>query len=225
MNFETSFEVEVAIARHFGITTHVIVPNVSWGMFRYELDLVVLNSKSFYADEVEIKISRSDLKRDSKKHHNHDWNGNMIRRLYFAMPEKLSNCLDLVPERAGILLVESDGRVKVWRNAKIDSSAHKWTFEQAFKLGRLGTMRVWDLKSSTRTLKQQLKTLWEGKHPICEWRPGYGENYFFTGCHQHIHVERTEINNIVYRFCPGCGGEVRKILKGNTGEAPSSGRT
>lgn len=151
-DYQTAYEIEFAIAHHFGIRTHTIIPNVSWGMFAYELDLCVLNNRSFYADEVEIKISRSDLKRDSKKRHNHDWNNNMIKRLWFAMPERMENCIDLVPARAGIMLVSPLlGAVRVLRLPVINKAAKKWRAEDAFKLARLGTLRMWDLMGRSRS--------------------------------------------------------------------------
>jgi hypothetical protein len=148
MNYETSFEIEIAVAHYFGTTTHVIVPNVSWGMFGYELDLCILNNNSFYASEVEIKISKADLKRDSLKRHNHDRNGNLIKSLWFAMPEKLKNkgCDILVPESAGILYVGKNGNVVQDRKPVPSKFAKKWTYADAFKLARLGTLRTWNLK-------------------------------------------------------------------------------
>jgi hypothetical protein len=146
MNYETSWEMEVAIANHFHTTTHVIVPNVSWGMFGYELDLCVLNVRSLYASEVEIKISKSDLKRDALKQHEHDRNRNLIRQLWFAMPEKIKGCEQFVPERAGIMYVDQKGRVIVFKQPAINKFARKWSYEDAFKLARLGTLRTWNLK-------------------------------------------------------------------------------
>lgn len=161
MNYQTCAEIEVAISQHFGITKYTIVPNVSWGMFRYELDLCVLNHRSLYAYEVEIKISKSDLKRDAAKWHGHNWNYDLIRCLYFAMPEKMRDCIDLVPERAGILLVDPKGHVQTSREPKPNLAAKKWTYEQAYKLARLGTMRTWTYKRNIVMRSQQEK----GKTP------------------------------------------------------------
>ena len=146
MNYETSGEIEIAIANHFGIRKNIIVPNVSWGMFGYELDLCILNCKSMYASEVEIKISKYDLKRDSKKYRAHERNRNLIRQLWFAMPEKLRGCEGLVPEKAGIMLITKIGGIWTYRHPEINKLAQKWTIEEAYKLARLGTMRIWKLK-------------------------------------------------------------------------------
>lgn len=145
MNYQTCSEIEVAISNYFDPRNYVIVPNVSWGMFGYELDLCLLNNKSFYAYEVEIKVSKSDLKKDALKQHHHNWNGNMIRGLYFAMPERMRDCIELVPARAGVLLVSETGSVDKVRECKPES-AKKWNYEDAYKLARLGTLRVWQMK-------------------------------------------------------------------------------
>lgn len=167
MNYETCLEIEVAVARFLHTTTHVVVPNVSWGMFSHELDLCVLNVKSLYGSEVEIKISKSDLKRDAKKHHNHDTyrNRNLLRQLWFAMPEKMKGCEEFVPARAGIMFVDKKGRVTVFRNPEINKLAKKWTYEDAFKLARLGTLRVWNLKE-VQVIRLQNKT--SPTHPLLE---------------------------------------------------------
>jgi hypothetical protein len=156
MNNETAWEIELAISHYFGTRTHIIIPNLSWGMFPYEMDLCILNNRSFYASEVEIKISKSDLKRDGKKGHNHDCNDNMIRQLWFAMPDKLENCADLVTERAGILLVSPTSRIRKIRQAKINVVAKKWTMTDAFNLARLGTIRMWNLNRASFDAKKRV---------------------------------------------------------------------
>lgn len=155
MNYETSAEIEIAVAAYFGARTHIIVPNVSWGMFGYELDLCILNNKSFYASEVEIKTSKFDLKRDCKKSHQHDLNYNMIKNLWFAMPEKLECCADLVPTKAGILLVSPKSVVREIRKPQPNRIARKWTVQKAYELARLGTLRVWDLKRVNMYIRSQ----------------------------------------------------------------------
>ena len=145
-NFETCGEIELAVSDYFGTRTHIIVPNVSWGLFGYELDMCILNEKSMYASEVEIKISKADLKRDGKKWHKHEWNYGYIRQLWFAMPEKMECCTEFVPIDAGVILVDKKGKVRIVRKPKPNVNAKKWPIEQALKLARLGTMRIWNLK-------------------------------------------------------------------------------
>lgn len=57
-----TLEIETAIAMKLDIRKHIIVPNISWGAGLHECDLLVIN-KSGYATEIEIKISKSDLKK------------------------------------------------------------------------------------------------------------------------------------------------------------------
>lgn len=60
-------EMEVAIAEMFGIRTHIIVPNISWGLRgMHEMDLAII-FRSGYLKEIEIKRSIQDLKADFKK--------------------------------------------------------------------------------------------------------------------------------------------------------------
>ena len=150
MNYETTAEMEIVIARYFDTRKNVIVPNVSHGMFRYEMDLCMLNMVGMYASEVEIKISKSDLKADAKKPHHHDCVS--IKYLWFAMPEKLKGCEEYVPEHAGILFVSSKGAVSVARKPVSNKSAQKWDYKKAFRLARLGTLRVWNLKESIQRM-------------------------------------------------------------------------
>jgi len=141
IDYEKTYGIEYAISLHFGSRNYVIVPNVSWGMFPYELDLCALNHRSRYASEIEIKISRADLKRDGQKPHNH--NSIAIRWLWFAMPEKLARCVELVPERAGIFLVSQSGKVAIFRKPKPNPLSGKWDDDMAYTLARLGTIRFW----------------------------------------------------------------------------------
>lgn len=141
-------EIEVAIARWYGIRSKVIVPNVSWGMFAYELDLVVL-TKSGYLHEIEIKVSKSDLIRDKKKVHEH--RNNLVRELYFAIPADLSNSIEHIPERAGVFTVTLEKgtyRVFLERLATPNRLARKLTEKEKFNLARLGALRIWALKSA-----------------------------------------------------------------------------
>jgi hypothetical protein len=96
-------EIEIAVARYFHPRVNLVVPNVSWGMGLHECDLLVI-TRAGYAYEVEIKISKSDLKKDREKRHCHV--SSRISRLYFAIPKELENCIDYVPERAGIISVD-----------------------------------------------------------------------------------------------------------------------
>ena len=129
----------------------VCVPNVDWGFLPWEADLVVLHA-SGYADEIEIKISVSDLRRDKNKAHHHTREilpkGQRIRSRYYAAPEAVLARIRAgdVPADAGIIAVaEVNGRLRaeVTRKAKAFAHARKLTPEEKYKLARLGCLRYW----------------------------------------------------------------------------------
>lgn len=144
MNYETTPEIEVAVARYFNSNALVIVPNVSWGLLRYEADMLLL-TRSGYAWEVEIKVSRADLLRDKKKKHQHD--SPKVKRLWFAIPECLTSSIDDIPERAGVLVVDGEGYIKPVRQPVPNPDARKLSQSEQFQLARLGALRIWSLKS------------------------------------------------------------------------------
>ena len=142
-------DIEVAIARFFNPRMNLIVPNVSWGLnFLYELDLIIVKS-SGYAWEVEIKTSISDLKAEKNKR-SYAHCSNRIKRLYFAIPDYIQEkAIDLIPERAGILIVNSTNlRVKLIRTPKLNMKCVKLTDQEQIKLRELAAMRIWSLKEA-----------------------------------------------------------------------------
>ncbi len=155
----TTLEMECVLSDFFDKRRNLIVPNVSWGMFNYELDLVVLSS-SGYATEIEIKISKADLKKDKEKRHEHE--NVMIKNLYFAIPDHMDIkfALENIPERAGLLVVvENTTRrrnkysVRGVRSPVSASKPYRWTDEDRYKLARLGALRIWRLKEKIIKLK------------------------------------------------------------------------
>lgn len=159
---------EIAIARHFGIRQNVIVPNVSWAMLTYEADLLIMSS-SGYLTEIEIKTSKSDLKRDLQKRHQHD--DSRVKVVYFALPEALlrkDGIEALVPEKAGIIevyrkLSEWTGEklgvgVLIKRKPKANHNTKPLTMEERYNLARLGNLRVWDLKEKFQRIKKALNS-------------------------------------------------------------------
>jgi hypothetical protein len=157
-----TIEMECYLARYFNWRSNLIVPNVSWGLWdgRHEKDLFIV-SECGYATEVEIKISKSDLIKDKHKRNSHFNRFNdshydeRIRYLYFAIPDYLlESCQDLIPPLAGILTVSDDGEVKKVRKATV-KSRYKLNDIEKFKVARLGTMRIWNLKE--KIIKEEVK--------------------------------------------------------------------
>lgn len=150
----TTDEMEVALARWLDYRANLIVPNVYWGLTGlHECDLLVV-SKAGYLTEIEIKVTVADLRADKKKWHGHE--SMRIKRLFFALPEKLEHRIDLVPERAGIILVRPiptgkgkypyHPRCREIRAAKRNPGAGKITDAERYKIARLGALRIWNLK-------------------------------------------------------------------------------
>jgi len=145
----TCIEMEVAISKYFGIRTHIIVPNLSYGLDgMHECDLFCLRSTG-YAVEIEIKRSKSDLLADFKKKHDHS--DERICELYYAIPiELLDSCKDLIPIHCGIITCnyKRNGNLNAecFRTAKRNKNSRRLTVEEQLKVTRLGCMRIWSLK-------------------------------------------------------------------------------
>lgn len=155
-----SCDVEWFIAQHFGVRMNIVVPNVSWGLFglNYEADLLILTPAG-YCTEVEVKISKSDLKADFKKLHTH--NSRLVHCLYYAFPEKMRDCVSLIPDNAGILIVDPENKynkVDVFRYAKKNKNP-VWSEEKRYELLRLAYMRVWTLKEHLLNIRKNKRDL------------------------------------------------------------------
>lgn len=162
----TTIEMEVAIAKYYGIRINIIVPNISWGLpGMHECDMFII-TKAGIATEIEIKRTKSDLLADFKKGHEHRDRGGRISYFYYAMPETLyEKCKDLIPPEAGILTCHrpnwDGGRiyVKEVRKPARRKDVRKLTTEEQFKVARLGCMRIFSLKSKIITLQEKLTML------------------------------------------------------------------
>ena len=158
----TTFEIETAVANYFDIRQNIIVPNVSWGVNLHECDLLVIR-KSGYGIEIEIKITKADLRKDKQKRHNHVDYFNRLRELYFAIPDYLNNCIEFIPERAGIILVSKNiiagtlyTQCNRIRKPKININASRFADNEILKIAHLGTMRLWSARSKYINLKKTI---------------------------------------------------------------------
>lgn len=152
-------EIEMAIARHFDYHLNIIVPNVSWGLLPYEVDLIIV-SPNDYVTEIEIKTSAYDLKRDVEKGHHH--NSVKVKKVYFAIPEILEPYIQFIPEQFGILSC-TDARIKTLRAPFINKQARKITEKERMHLLHLGCMRMWNLKVTLDNVQRKWRKKWE-KH-------------------------------------------------------------
>jgi len=164
---------EIAAADHFGYRRNLIVPNVSYGWnLDYEADLVIV-SPSKYAMEVEIKISISDLRHDSKKKKFKVFGiSKRFRQFYYLIPNTMlkyqEEIISIIPDYAGLMVAEpeyvknhyGDKFVKKYlcriiKVAKINKGFHKLTDKEYLKLSHLAAMRIWDLKRKNQRLTKR----------------------------------------------------------------------
>ena len=117
----------------------------------HECDLLVLRP-SGSAVEIEIKISKSDLKKEIQKAHNHD--DKRIKEFYFAIPDHLKDCEELIPDRAGIITVTPEGYCKIIRKCQKVPGSRGFNMDEKYNLARLGTMRIWSLKRRIQKIKK-----------------------------------------------------------------------
>jgi hypothetical protein len=144
---------QVCCANLFGYRANLIVPNLSWGWgLNHEADLIVI-SKAGYVTEVEIKISKSDLKADFNKLHNHD--SKKIHRLFYAVTQELVDlALEIVPKKCGIIVIKKSENNRGYyysasfkRGCRKDSSKPPIPQSDILKAAELGCMRIWTLKT------------------------------------------------------------------------------
>lgn len=158
MNFETTKEIELAVAHYFDIRQKTIIPNISWGLNIHECDLLILTN-SGYATEIEIKVSKSDLKADMKKLHHQGHYEKKIKYLYFAIPEKLEKDIQYIPKHAGIIKVSKTGYIDIIRPPIYNNKCRKLTTEEQLHFMKLGCIRIWKFKYIIKNLHEQLKSL------------------------------------------------------------------
>ena len=163
-----TIDIEIAVSLWFGVRQHIIVPNVSWGFNGiHELDLAVL-TKAGYLSEVEIKISKSDLKKDKYKKHGHK--SKWIKKLWFAVPEKLGEfALTEIPERSGLLVIGDNRRVVQVKHPVVNKECRKLECKDQLAIARLGCMRITGLKETIRGNVRniaELKDMLTKKSPV-----------------------------------------------------------
>jgi hypothetical protein len=151
---EIQYALTYSSSSPFYIRSHIVVPNVHWGLgFNHELDLLSITIPAFIGTEIEIKVSKGDLKRDLLKKHKHE--DPRIRQLYFAVPIELEEAVfEYVPKEAGIITISKNPdavymhrmyRCVIRRNAKPQKYFTAFTDKELFRLMRLGNMRYWSL--------------------------------------------------------------------------------
>lgn len=141
----------------------VVVPNCNWT--GYECDILAVTENLRIID-VEIKISRADLKADAKKDKwwqraGYGWEHRglppvarahppKVWKHYYALPEEIwtDDLIDKLGSPAsGVLLLSEDDRglqIRCRRPAKPCRDADKLTPTAAVNIARLASLRMWD---------------------------------------------------------------------------------
>jgi len=143
-------DIELGLYAHLGgAQAGVCIPNVRSGLFDdgHEADFVRFTES--YFEEYEIKLSASDIKRDTQKrsglgHARHRY----IARLWFVVPEELANDPN-IPKFAGILSFKLIGKTLLFnseRSPKLNPNRIKPDGKVIHKFLRLACYRVWSLK-------------------------------------------------------------------------------
>lgn len=155
----------------------VVVPNCNYT--GYEADLLVVTNDLRLVD-VEIKVDRSDLKADLKK--DKWWRGTYIQKEggdtvgpfppkiwkhYYVMPAKVwdDSLYAAIPPTSGVVLIKEYPHTKtkllmeVKRRATPNRKAPKITPQEAFHVGRLCNLRMWDRIMTVEEQPRRLGTL------------------------------------------------------------------
>lgn len=169
---------ETLIARRLAVNFFnrkylIVVPNCNWP--GNETDLLVITENMRIID-IEIKISRSDLKADGKKDkwfHHWDWKIDGPRRHdsdrrsrewpmhawkhYYCLPTNIwdRSLLNSLPSaKSGVLLInDSSPMISVERKATANKDAKKISPEDAVDIARLASLRMWRALEQVESIK------------------------------------------------------------------------
>lgn len=146
----------------------LFVPNASWGLFDYELDLAIM-SKDGYVTEIEIKRSWEDFLADFKKKHTH--NDEKVYYFYYCVPEAIvSKVCDYIEqhfedekERPAVFCFTEEGLIVRTRTGSVfrPGKHRKLFLEEKYQLARLGVFRFWELLSSKKIKNKKQKVIYE----------------------------------------------------------------
>lgn len=164
----------------------VVVPNCNWT--GYECDLLCV-TENLRVIDIEIKISRSDLKADAKKdkwwhrfgerynpekqvyergkNQGRDWPPKVWKH-YYALPAEIwdDGLLDCLPSKnSGVLLLSNDHersdeiRIACRRGAKAQRDAVQISDASVIQIARLASLRMWDAHLDNQNKQQAIDSL------------------------------------------------------------------
>lgn len=147
-----------AVSRQLFQSAALVVPCCGWT--GHEADLLVV-TKDLRVIDVEIKISRADLKADLAKDkwwHRRPWSRGAeplrtrrdwppkVWKHYYAVPAAVwdDSLLASVPATSGVLTLGEQGFITCRRNAKPCRDAQRVSAADAVDIARLANLRMWD---------------------------------------------------------------------------------
>lgn len=172
---------ETLIARHLARQVFksdlCVLPNTVWT--GDEIDLLVCTT-DLYLIDVEIKISRADLKKDREKDKwwKKSWGRydpktrtyfrpdptpreypTKVWKHYYAMPKSIwkDELIEHIQPISGILLIHDNLFVESIRRAKPNRKAEKILTEHAIELARLANFRMWKAYEDVELLQEQVR--------------------------------------------------------------------
>lgn len=168
------YELTLAFHQAYIQRYEIAVPNTHIG--DHEWDICAVRKRSYFVDEVEIKISRSDFLADFKKSGYHkvplpnpnrsefDYRSvykhektccgeRLCNYFWFLMPEELAEqCIDDIPDYAGLLVgYDYNGvtKIKELKSApRLHNRKPNKSGDFLYRLARKGLYRYWDLAHS-----------------------------------------------------------------------------
>lgn len=150
----------------------VVLPNCYFTGFEADLLGVTADGRCI---DIEVKISRQDLRADYRKDKwwQRPWGESRrnfvgppspprpwprgVWKHYYAMPAAIwtPELVESIPPNSGILLLDDSKRIRVERRARPNRAAKPVSTDQAMKLAHLCSLRMWDaLNSLDRTLEE-----------------------------------------------------------------------
>jgi hypothetical protein len=160
----TEHEIQVAIATQLFRRKYLVVPNCGWT--GHECDLLVID-KSLRIIDVEVKISRADLKQDNKKqkwYETRPWSKRHLPEQRRQWPDKVWKHYYVIPAdiwqdslyksinaSSGVVLVRRQKAnnklaIELIRMAKPDRQAKQLSPADAVDIARLVSLRYWNQK-------------------------------------------------------------------------------
>ncbi len=158
MRWTEEYVAGILVRRLFSSRCLVVVNNTTWS--GSEADLLGVCQRTLKPIEIEIKVSRSDLRADAGKDKWvervgwHDAVPPMIRQWprliwkhYYCVPASVWHddlAASLASQKSGVLTIDDRGRIDVRRRVTANPSAKPVSMTGICDIARLASLRMWD---------------------------------------------------------------------------------